>query len=64
MWIAMHPCGTWCAYKEKPLEKMSGWDGETYAVLLIQNYPMSWRTTLKEVSLYEYYARYRQKEIR
>jgi hypothetical protein len=64
MWIAQHPCGTWCAYKEKPREKMGGWDGDVYSVLSIQQYLISWRQTLREISIYEYVARYRHKEVR
>lgn len=64
MWLAQHPCGTWCAYKEKPREKMGGWDGDVYSVLNIQQYLISWRQTLREVSIHEYVARYRQKEVR
>lgn len=64
MWIAKHPCGTWCAYKEKPREKMGGWDGDIYSVLIIHSDPISWRQTLREVSIYEYVARYRHKEVR
>ncbi|ATN92919.1 putative cytidine and deoxycytidylate deaminase [Pseudomonas phage PPSC2] len=64
MWIAQHPCGTWCAYKEKPREKMGGWDGEVYAKLDISGWILSWRQTLKEMSFKEYQDKYRHKEVR
>jgi hypothetical protein len=64
MWIAQHPCGTWCAYKEKPLEKMSGWDGKVYSVLTRGLYIMSWRQTLQELSFKEYQDKYRHREVK
>jgi len=64
MWIAQHPCGTWCAYKEKPREKMGGWDGEVYAVLNKQQYLISWRQTLQELSLKDYQDKYRHREVK
>jgi hypothetical protein len=63
MWIAQHPCGTWCAYKEKPREKMGGWDGEVYSVLLVQSDIISWRQTLRELTFKEYQDKYRHKEV-
>ncbi len=64
MWIAQQPCGTWCAYKEKPREKMGGWDGEVYCVLMISSCVISWRSTLRELSFKEYRDRYSIKEVR
>lgn len=64
MWIAQHPCGTWCSYEEKPLEKMGGWDGKVYARLLIQQHLIGWRQTLKELSYKEYRDKYSAKEVR
>lgn len=63
MWIACHPCGTWCAYKEKPREKMGGWDGEVYSVLMIRHTLIGWRNTLQELSFKEYQDKYRHKEV-
>lgn len=64
MWIAQHPCGMWCAYKEEPRQKMGGWDGELYAHLNIQSWLIGWRGTLRWMSEKEYQDRYRAKEIR
>lgn len=64
MWVAQHPCGTWCAYKEKPIERISGWDGEVYAVLDKKQYLISWRQTLTELPLKEYQDRYRHRELK
>lgn len=64
MWIAQHPCGTWCAYKVEPVEKMGGWDGEVYAVLDRSLYMMSWRDSLECMSLKTYQDRFRHKEVR
>lgn len=64
MWIAQHPCGTWCAYKKEPIEKMGGWDGEVYAVLNRGLWIMSWRESLECMSLKTYQDRFRHKEVR
>jgi hypothetical protein len=64
MWIAQHPCGTWCAYKEKPKEKMGGWDGEVYAVLSRGLWIMSWRESLECMSFKTYQDRFRHKEVK
>lgn len=66
MWIAQHPCGTWCAYKDEPRQKMGGWDGdgETPVQLLIQNWILSWRQTKRWVPNAEYTERYKAKEVR
>lgn len=50
MCIAQHPCGTWCAYEEKPVEKMGGWDGKVVGYPKLDGYVKDWRETLKEVS--------------
>jgi len=62
MWIAQHPCGTWCAYEEKPLEKMGGWDGKVVAYLYQNLYVTNWRGTLKEMNLKTYAKRFLGKE--
>lgn len=64
MWIAQHPCGTWCAYRERPREKMGGWDGEIYSELALLSHTISWRQTLKEMTFKEYQDKYRCKEVR
>lgn len=64
MWVCQHPCGTWCAYMEKPIEKMGGWDGEVYAVLNYNVWILNWRQTMKEMSFKEYQDRYRHKEVK
>lgn len=63
MWIAQHPCGTWCAYKEKPREKMGGWDGEVYSVLNHNVWILSWRQTLHELPYEIYQITFRHKEV-
>lgn len=63
MWIAQHPCGTWCAYKEEPRHKLSGWDGEVYVKLNIRLWFLSWLETLKWVPDSEYIERYMAKEV-
>lgn len=64
MWIACHPCGTWCAYKEKPREKMGGWDGDVYSELERGLRIISWRQSLQEMTFKEYQDKFRHKEIR
>lgn len=64
MWIAQHPCGTWCAYKTEPREKMGGWDGDSPVRLLIQNWVISWRQTKRWIPDNEYVERYMDKEVR
>lgn len=64
MWIAQHPNGVWCAYKEKPREKMGGWDGDVYSEIMRDLWIISWRTTLQEMSFKEYQDRFRHKEVR
>lgn len=64
MWIAQHPCGTWCAYKFEPRQKMGGWDGVVHARLTIQNWLISWRETLRCIPEDEYLERYASKEVR
>lgn len=64
MWIAQHPCGTWCSYKEKPREKMGGWDGEVYSELKRDLWIISWRQTLQEMTFKDYQDKFRHKEIR
>ena len=63
MWVAQHPCGTWCAYKEKPTEKMGGWSGEIYSRLSGGQWIISWRDTLIEMTFKEYQDKYRHREI-
>jgi hypothetical protein len=64
MWVAQHPCGTWCAYRTKPQEKMGGWDGEVYAVLNVQQHLISWRQTLKCMPYSQYQNKYRHLEVK
>lgn len=64
MWIAQHPNGTWCAYREEPREKMGGWDGEVYAVIDRSLWIMSWRQSLECMSFKTYQDRFRHKEVR
>lgn len=64
MWIAQHPCGTWCAYKEKPRQKMSGWDGEVYSEFRRDLWIMRWHQALQEMTFKEYQDKFRHKEIR
>lgn len=64
MWVAQHPCGTWCAYKEKPVEKMGGWAGDIYSRLESSLWIVSWRQTLTELSYEEYQRKWRHKEVR
>lgn len=64
MWIAQWPDGTWCSYKEKPREKMGGWDGECHAILMRRNHLISWRQSLREVPENEYLHNYLHKELR
>ena len=64
MWIAQQPCGTWCAYEEKPREKMGGWDGDVYSEITRDLWIISWRATLQEMSFKEYQDRFRHKEVR
>lgn len=63
MWIAQHPCGTWCAYKKEPLQKMGGWDGEVYVKLNISLWLLNWRQSVKWVPDSEYIERYMAKEV-
>lgn len=63
MWIAQHPCGTWCSYKDEPRKKAGGWDGCVYAKLNISLWILSWRGTLKWVPDSEYIERYMAKEV-
>lgn len=54
MWIAQWPDGTWILYKDKPREKMGGWDGEQLAIVSRGPHIISWRTTCKKVSPEDY----------
>ncbi len=54
MWIAQWPDGTWILYKDKPREKMGGWDGEQLAIVSRGLHIISWRTTCKKVNPEDY----------
>lgn len=49
MWIAQWPDGAWILYREKPVLKMGGWDGEQVGIVSRSLYILNWRETLKEV---------------
>lgn len=54
MWVAQWPDGTWILYKDKPREKMGGWDGEQLRTIARGLHLINWRQTLHEIDPREY----------